>query len=72
MPRHHAFTSSHLQAPLPTFTQPRIRCSCVPRSDVTGLTASLMRQALPCHFRITTRDAASRSANLATGLTNRI
>lgn len=33
-------------------------------SDVSGLTASLVRQALPCHFRITT-ETASRSSSMS-------
>jgi hypothetical protein len=39
--------------------------------DVCGLAASLARQALPCHFRITTAGSASRSASMA-ALNNRI
>lgn len=39
--------------------------------DVCGLAASLARQALPCHFRITTAASASRSASMA-ALNNRI
>lgn len=40
------------------------------RSDVSGLAASLLRQALPCHIRITT--AASSRSSSAASLANRI
>jgi hypothetical protein len=39
-------------------------CCC---SDVSGLTASLVRQALPCHFRITTGDATGRASSAQLG-----
>ncbi|EFN59520.1 hypothetical protein CHLNCDRAFT_56794 [Chlorella variabilis] len=39
--------------------------------DMSGLTASLVRQALPCHFRITTSGSASRANGMA-AVANRV
>ena len=50
-----------LDSCLPPLPSP---CCC---SDVSGLTASLVRQALPCHFRITTGDAAGRASSAQLG-----
>lgn len=56
--------------PLPaTLANPSNHPPC--RSDLCGLAASLARQALPCHFRITTAASASRSSSMA-ALGNRI
>lgn len=43
-------------------------CCC---RDMSGLTASLVRQALPCHFRITTSGSASRANGMA-AVANRV
>ncbi|KAL4853598.1 hypothetical protein ACK3TF_005430 [Chlorella vulgaris] len=40
--------------------------------DVTGLTASLVRQALPCHFRITTAASLSRPSAGSATVRNRV